>query len=183
MTRPRYSTSFQTFLCTLQVFQVGGDPKKTRYLFLGDYVVRANASAFRKCSDMHCLLHRRLQPRCIQPLPRYRFDGHSSFLPASPSHLVLSLVWLQDRGYFSLECVLYIWALKIRYPDTISLLRGNHECRHLTEYFTYKTEVCLACPGPCAGCALSLHEHAPRERGRGRGREARCVCLWVCGPV
>ena len=46
-----------------------------------------------------------------------------------------------DRGMFSLEVVLLIYAIKINYPKTTYMLRGNHECRQMTAFFNFRAEV------------------------------------------
>jgi serine/threonine-protein phosphatase 2B catalytic subunit len=43
-----------------------------------------------------------------------------------------------DRGHFSVEVMTIVLSLKITFPDTIFMLRGNHECRQLTSYFNFR---------------------------------------------
>jgi serine/threonine-protein phosphatase 2B catalytic subunit len=46
-----------------------------------------------------------------------------------------------DRGMFAFEVVITLYCLKLNYPNHITLLRGNHECRQMTENFNFRIEM------------------------------------------
>lgn len=45
-----------------------------------------------------------------------------------------------DRGFNSLEVICALFALKVRYPDQIHLLRGKHDDRRMNKIFGFAEE-------------------------------------------
>lgn len=45
-----------------------------------------------------------------------------------------------DRGMFSVETISLLVCLKLRYPNRVHLIRGNHESRGVTQSYGFYTE-------------------------------------------
>ena len=59
----------------------------------------------------------------------FRIGGHA------PQTNYLFMGDYVDRGYYSLESVTLLVAYKVRYKERITILRGNHESRQITQVY------------------------------------------------
>ncbi|GJN19344.1 hypothetical protein PR202_gb06611 [Eleusine coracana subsp. coracana] len=125
------------FYDLIELFRIGGDTPDTNYLFMGDYVGTHTFLPFLSRGSMYAAPLTRRPRSCSPPMPDFKTDlwglVREEFGP---------LADLSGYGYYSVETVSLLVALKVRYRDRITILRGNHESRQITQVYGFYDE-CL----------------------------------------
>ena len=93
--------------------------EKARETLMNESNVQPVAAPVTVCGDIHGQWHDLME--------LFRIGGQC------PDSNYLFMGDYVDRGYYSLETVSLLIALKVRYRNRITILRGNHESRQITQ--------------------------------------------------